>query len=191
MQDFIQNKNVIIVGPSPCIIRKNYGPKIDSYDVVIRTNGGFPVQEEYQKDYGSKCDILYTNVFFSRKILKEIEEFGFSKRIQEYEKLGLKFLCTKPNIQINTNFKVCQWKNPTSSNLTGTRIIEDMILFGAESITITGMDFYQNKKTPYIEGYLPENFNFNYTQGDSYHKYEKQRLYIEKLVRQNKIVWLK
>lgn len=57
--DFIKGKKVMIVGPSPWMVGKNYGNYIDSFDIVIRINQGIYLTESNPQDFGSKTDVAY------------------------------------------------------------------------------------------------------------------------------------
>jgi len=62
MDIITKNKTVALVGPSPNIAEKGLGKLIDSYDVVVRIKKGFPVPTDVQKDYGSKTNIIMSNL---------------------------------------------------------------------------------------------------------------------------------
>lgn len=157
--DFINNKKIIIVGPSPNILEKGYGEYIDSFDVVIRTNGGFPVNPELQNDYGSRCDVIYINSHFT--------SFHLLERIEDYIKNDVKFVLYKDNKRLKTqeiqsleNLKLSfiRWENHYSNILTGIYIIFNLIQLKVKEITITGMDFYETQDSDgaYIPGYRPD-----------------------------------
>ena len=57
-EKMIKGKRVAIVGNGPQELGTGNGKKIDSYDVVIRFNGGTKAGKEYAKDYGTKTTIL-------------------------------------------------------------------------------------------------------------------------------------
>lgn len=57
-EKMIKGKRVAIVGNGPQELGTGNGKKIDSYDLVIRFNGGAKAGEEYAKDYGTKTTIL-------------------------------------------------------------------------------------------------------------------------------------
>ena len=57
--DYLKNKSVVIVGPSPYLIGKNRGEYIDSFDIVIRMNKGWKISPNKVKDYGFKTDIRW------------------------------------------------------------------------------------------------------------------------------------
>lgn len=59
--DYIKNKRIAVVGPSPWLNNKGLGEKIDEYDVIVRINQGIFLPEQNAKDYGSRTDIIYTS----------------------------------------------------------------------------------------------------------------------------------
>ena len=68
----IKNESVAFVGNAKTLIGTGLGAEIDSFDFVIRTNI-YPIPEERQKDYGSKCDIL--SVLHREQYFKNITNF--------------------------------------------------------------------------------------------------------------------
>tara|TARA_R100001509_G_scaffold159328_1_gene125642 strand:- start:147 stop:869 length:723 start_codon:yes stop_codon:yes gene_type:complete len=57
LKNLLKGKRVAIVGPSPHLLGKNIGPKIDEFDFVCRINN--IIETEYSADYGSKNDIIF------------------------------------------------------------------------------------------------------------------------------------
>lgn len=57
--DLLKDKKVIIVGPSPSLVGSGKGKEIDDYDIVVRVNKGFPIEEGLESDLGSRTDIHY------------------------------------------------------------------------------------------------------------------------------------
>lgn len=57
--DYLKNKSVVIVGPSPYLVGKKRGKFIDSHDVVIRMNKGWKPSPDTAEDYGTKTTIRY------------------------------------------------------------------------------------------------------------------------------------
>lgn len=55
----LENKRVIIVGPSPNTIGRNLGQFIDNFDLVVRVNKSFPVVKHYVDHIGTRTDIHY------------------------------------------------------------------------------------------------------------------------------------
>ena len=60
LKEIVENKRVVVVGPSPHLEGKRLGSLIDSYDVVCRLNEIFPANLE--KDYGSRTDVTFWNL---------------------------------------------------------------------------------------------------------------------------------
>ena len=163
--NFIKDKRVILVGPAQSIRSKEWGEWIDSFDIVVRTNGAIFLtdNEEYKKDYGGRCDVLYVNVQFHR----EISPFP----LKEWKDKGVQFLCFKGGSRL------LQEKNPhlhcrrisknamalnhrIEGTLYGPLIVQDLLDFGPKELYITGMDFYVTKPPVFIPGdyreYFPE-----------------------------------
>ena len=61
LDQYLKNKSVILVGPSPYLENRKMGDTIDSYDVVVRVKTGFPVPEALQSNIGTRTDLWYTN----------------------------------------------------------------------------------------------------------------------------------
>ena len=62
MNELLQNKNVILVGPCKSLEQSNKGEYIDGFDVVVRVKKGYPIPNYRIKDLGSKTNILYSNL---------------------------------------------------------------------------------------------------------------------------------
>ena len=60
LNNLLDGKRIVIVGPSPHLVDQNIGSTIDDYDVVCRVNDIIPVSE-LRKDYGKRTDILFHN----------------------------------------------------------------------------------------------------------------------------------
>ena len=60
--NLVNNKNVILVGPSNYLLDMNLGDYIDNFSTVVRIKKGAPIPENMITDYGKKTDILYTNM---------------------------------------------------------------------------------------------------------------------------------
>ena len=54
-----RDKKVAVVGPSPHLIDKSIGEKIDSYDIVCRINEVHPTG--FEVDYGNRTDVVFHN----------------------------------------------------------------------------------------------------------------------------------
>ena len=169
----IANKKVVFVGPAPTLIGTGNGKWLDeNFDLVVRTNGSILLlnnNRKYCKDYGSRCDVLYSNVQFHR----EMGPFP----LQDWKKnFGLQFLCMKTGARASlTNYNnivptrnvihiVGQLQNKVSGLLMGVIVLEDIIQQRPKSLYVTGMNFFYNKPLKFIPGdyreyypnYLPD-----------------------------------
>jgi hypothetical protein len=164
----IENKKVCFVGACPNIIDKNLGNKIDNYDIVVRTNHFWkPFKNEYLKDYGRRCDILYVNNQYYRE-MRPLPTTEMKIR-------GISWLCMKGvkpkdfrryskdlfvRTYLNTIKRVCKFVPSASA---GSLICEDILQYNPKELYITGIDFFASRKPvfeidnyqEYIEGYLP------------------------------------
>lgn len=62
MNDYLKGKRIIIVGPSPSLLKFNKGSFIDSFDVVCRIKKSFPVQKDMESKLGKRTDILISHL---------------------------------------------------------------------------------------------------------------------------------
>lgn len=169
-QDYIKNKRVIFVGAAPIMIGIGEGPKIDSYDVVVRTNGSIWLihQKDFQVDYGKRCDVLYTNNQFYREMRP--------LPVREFRQHGLKFLRMKTcrpsdfreyNHHVGTEIirdAIHEVDKKISGATMGMYLIQDILNCNPESLMVTGIDFFISKKKvfehdnyrEYYPGYLPD-----------------------------------
>jgi hypothetical protein len=181
-RDFIRGKRVVFVGGCPNLVNKNQGEFIDGFDVVCRSNGSmlflhpqkfaempekaYQNQADYFKDYGSRCDVLYTNNQFQREsgqhltvlpALKTLYVRGkvFSPQVQEILRNG------KIDFEvIHTAIKTVN--AVVRGALMGCYIIQDLIDCKPAEIHVTGIDFFESKNQvfrhddyrEYLTGYL-------------------------------------
>jgi hypothetical protein len=163
----IKGKRVIFVGACPNIKGKGFAEMIDSYDVVVRTNGSIFLldDKDFTRDYGKRIDVLYTNHQFYR----EMRPFD----IKRFKGKGVKWLCMKvckpedkKELQNEVNIRVVgsvtkSMKCP-SPNM-GAIIFKDLLSYEPKELFITGIDFFASKKAEfqhdnyneYVPGYLP------------------------------------
>ena len=77
----MNKEKVIIVGNGSSIFEKEYGDKIDSFDLVCRMNRGyFEGRKGYEKNVGNRTDILIvhdgfmTEEYFSDEVFNSLEK---------------------------------------------------------------------------------------------------------------------
>ncbi len=183
-KNIVKNKKVILVGPAPNILGKKYGEFIDSHDIIIRTNGGYPISDNLIEDYGRKTDILFIN----NKFIKKFYEIN----IDFYKKSNILLICHKCEISKELklpNIKYELWGKVdialyNTINLCGFVILKKLLQSNVTKINITGMDFYKNKNNVYIPNYIPDN-SFS-LQGNFYiHNTIEQTKIIKQLIKQH------
>jgi hypothetical protein len=158
--ELLKDKKVIVVGPSPSLEGKGLGEYIDSFDLVIRINKAFPVEEGQQKDIGSRTDIHYhclcTDMHCGGPVFyKEMEEAGvfvscpypkyvgpFNGDVKRFERdnknygLGFHVLDTDYYIQIAEMLG-------TRAN-SGTLTILDLLCYDVKELHITGFTWFRD-----------------------------------------------
>ena len=168
--DYIKGKKVVFVGACPILKGKRQGEEIDSYDVVVRTNGSINLIDnpEFTKDFGRRCDVLYTNGQFYRE-MKPLP-------IGDYKCKGVKWLCMKgiekKDKRDYSNLMNVRTIRDTinkviilleSANM-GSFIYTDILDQAPKELMVTGVDFFASKMKvfqtgnyqEYVDGYLPD-----------------------------------
>ena len=70
--ELVKGKRIAYVCPSPHLRGKKMGKKLDSYDLVVRVNQNYHMDEEDWEDYGRRTDILMSCLNINK--LKALEE---------------------------------------------------------------------------------------------------------------------
>jgi hypothetical protein len=158
--DLLRDKKVIIVGPSPSLLGSGKGKEIDEYDIVVRVNKGFPIEEGLESDLGSRTDIHYhclhtspeccgdifykemkdDNVFISCPYPKYINSFysdvtSFEK---ENKKWKLPFHCADTDYYIGVARMLGTRPN------SGTMTIMDLLCYDLKELHITGFTWFRD-----------------------------------------------
>lgn len=202
--DFINNKRVVFVGACPNLKGKGFGEKIDSYDIVIRSNHSWSFNsEEYKKDYGTKCDVLYIN----KQYYREMSPFPFV----EMSNRGISWFCMKGyslkdytqygNIYNIRHIKQTIQKVNTmvKSATMGAYLLYDLLQFRPKEIYYTGIDFFASRNPKfvhniykeYITGYLPDKIReqgnrINAHKVEDGHNFKSNAMFFKKLFNENK-----
>lgn len=166
----IKGKRVVFVGACPNIKNKKLGDFIDSFDTVVRTNGSITLIENsaFQRDYGARIDILYTNNQFYREMRP--------LPLNEYRKKGVQVMCMKrimkrdelyypkvmPYRMLHEVIKAVARDLPTAT--MGAFIYTDILAKGPKEFHLMGVDFFASRKPKfehdcykeYVDGYLPD-----------------------------------
>lgn len=96
LEKLINNKKVALVGPSPHLIGKKLGNKIDSYDVVIRINE--ILSKKNRLDYGSRTDAVFINL--NSEYLETFKQM-FNENKAEFNNVKL-FISPRNSLHVTT-----------------------------------------------------------------------------------------
>lgn len=157
------NKRVCFVGPSPELIKngKKFGKLIDSYDIIIRTNGAYPVKEDLKCYYGSRTDVLVMNIpwinspefnfnIYENSEIKYIYDFGENYK-KGYTSNHIDFLSFDEDLYEKIKkFSDLEMIQP----FNGMNIVSQVLVCNPKELFICGVDNYANSKSHY-DGYLP------------------------------------
>jgi len=167
--DYLRDKKVIFVGGCPNIKGREFGDFIDSYDIVIKTNGSVFLNDElYYQDYGKRINVLYCNVQFSREMNP--------LPVKDFKDRGIEWLCFKgisrkdqESYQRHINVRhigniIKEVHAICHGALMGCFIFTDILKAQPKELYITGLDFFISKKSKfehdnykeYLPGYLPD-----------------------------------
>ena len=156
-QEQVKGKTIIFVGPATTLEGKGFGPLIDEYDFVVRTNDGLEVTANYPEDYGTKSNIIFLNNNWCRRKLKDFkppEELKFIfikahsaglgyKRKDLWSRLTMARSISKKN-------KLRQlWRenNILKEPLQSSHIAYNIVDYKAKQLTFTGIDFYESEQS--------------------------------------------
>ena len=176
------NKNIIVVGPSPHLENKSQGEFIDSFDLVIRINE--IVSGDLSIDYGTRNDIVFlsipdSSIKYYKDLFKKnnsalskvnyfisprhslhvtpyhLGEFNLKKNIfKNFEKLNLE----KPLMHIGDNENEKLEKEIGTHPTTGTLTLSFLSKFNFKSLHVVGFSFYTTKKRYHVSrGVLANN----------------------------------
>ncbi len=165
---FLEDKRVVVVGPSPHIIESNNGDLIDSYDIVVRVNRGYIISRENEKHLGLRTDILYDAM--------QPQKGGITTMPIDKFKNQLKWVCAsypgKKHFQHILDFQK-KVKNKISFHIVdvsfwldlkdimrvphgGTIAILDLLRYNIKELFVTGITFYKTTDKNgmyYYDGY--------------------------------------
>jgi hypothetical protein len=160
LEDYLEGKKVIVVGPAGYLVGKGMQEYIDSFEVVVRVNHAMPVINT--QDYGTRTDLLY-------HILSRRVEGGKGKatvtreEIAKWKECGLKYLITRHDQyskrirQLKYNLMLLDWESVgegfyrqlkrkigSMNPNTGLLAVMHLFTFQVESVNVIGFDFYRS-----------------------------------------------
>lgn len=157
--EFLKDKKVILIGPSPSLDGSGKGNYIDKFDVVVRLNKSFPI-EVGSSDIGSKTDIhyhcLHTHPACGGEIFyKELKEQNvilsapypkwvhpFYNDVSSFEKENNKW--NIPFHMINTEYYLEIGKMLGTRPNSGTLAILDLLCYDVKELHITGFTWFRD-----------------------------------------------
>ncbi len=157
---YVENKNVILVGPAGYLKGQNRGAEFDSYDLVVRIKWGVTKAEHF--DYGTRTDIVYISL--KRKVF--LDGLSVSKLhndkvkwlvISRYNKAVLNMAI--PRIPKNIRVAVPLVETPFVKKVanasgshpnTGVEAILHLLDSPIKTLTVVGVDFHASG---YAKGY--------------------------------------
>ena len=157
---YVENKNVVIVGPAKSIMQSKQGEFINSFDCIVRLNKSLPIQRKYEEYVGSRTDILYNS-------LNVTDYPGENNLNKDFLKSNyLKFVCCSyplikpfdndiirfvnhckyelPFRYVNHSLFNSMVQNMKTRPFTGLCAIIDLLQYNIKSLYITGLDFYHS-----------------------------------------------
>lgn len=100
---YLEDKNIIIVGPSKSLEGARMGKKIDSKDVIVRLNNSYPIYYSgIMRDIGSRTDVLYHTGAIDT-CLRYAANLNKVGRMHVLEKDHLKWYVTKRDHILGSN----------------------------------------------------------------------------------------
>jgi len=169
---YLNDKSIIIVGPSPYMLNEERGQWIDSHDVVIRMNKSFPVSENHHKYIGSKTNIRW-------HCMNTYHRHGGPYYINEMKEDNVDWLCSQfPNNldYFHNDHLKFEEENKETINFhtwndleqyltyhhflgtrmnTGTACLLDLLNYNFKSIQVTGITFFREG---WIDGYKDKDY---------------------------------
>jgi hypothetical protein len=155
---YIKDKRVVFVGPSPILEGRGMGKDIESFDVVVKTGPAAHItRADYWRDYGRRIDVLYCNTEYCRNV---------EPHVMEYKSLGIKYIrARKDNKQellskhfdfgmIDTKFVNEIFKD--SLALMGTIAMLEILQCEPKELHITGVDWNTARGNTLKEVLIPE-----------------------------------
>lgn len=175
IQEFVENKNIILVGNNDNINKTDNSKIIDSYDIVVRMNHAMP-----EKNIGYKTDIWLMSF---NNLMKQIKEYMIFK--PKYT-IRLNYFNEDANIHpaIKSN-NLYIWpveEHKKIEEIIGNRTVSTGcmgIYFFAnyckpKSISIIGYDFFKTKS-----------FYNSINMSSQWHTADNERMFAEKYINNN------
>ena len=175
MKELLENKKVIIVGPSSYLEGKQLGSFIDSFDIVVRINNFYDISnKKLTNDLGKKANIFYYDGSMDNKrfndYLKlnpqniictypETEWFFEERCLNNIKVLNKHFNNSVINSKLYNNLKQKLNPNMKVRPNSGLIAIVDLLKYPLKELYITGIDFYRSSYASYHPDYGDTNLD--------------------------------
>ncbi len=177
-KNYINNKRIVIVGPSPSILNKEEGELIDNFDIIIRIKKSVPIDKKLHKYIGSRTDILCTHlkikqnnfdyksldiisnqlkyIYMPFPLISPFDNFfnSFTNYYSEYLKIKKKqpiliyYINKDDNIEFTNYLNQCKILDTTPT--TFAALLIDILRYDFTELYITGFTF---RKDGYYKQY--------------------------------------
>lgn len=174
INEFLNNKKIIVVGSAPTIKNKCFGEYIDSFDVIVRMNGSYAINEYEVVDYGTRTDVVYLNKICGRKWKKT-----------DIYNTGVKYIILKNNNAIQDNVITINKHIDKSLNMGVITILDLLFYKTIKSIDVTGFSFYADEKNTHINSHKFIVYELN-----KHNKNKNKKIFKDKIMSNSKVnVW--
>lgn len=200
---WLNHKQVIVVGPAGYLLDKGKGSWIDGHEVVVRINHALPIK--YSEDYGTRTDVLYHILSKRTKLKTRLPPIGedeillWKEHIKwlvcRHSKISTRIHSLAPLIDnafpwtcMNyTFYKGIKREIGEKAPNTGITAIIHILQAEVKSLTIAGFDLYDSGVYP---GYGDAKDNNDARQtNDLWHSANAQKQYLKKVIqRDNRII---
>jgi hypothetical protein len=199
------DKRIALVGPSPSLEGSGHGELIDSYDLVVRVNKGYPVTGSISVDIGERTDIHYHCLHESEKCggrihYKEMATDGvylcspYPEYVMPFHRdtVRVRHHINQQSLDLSYHFistdlyLTCAQNIGTRPN-SGVGAILDLLAHDIRELYVTGFTFFQDgwRKT-YKDGNIMER-NWKQAQFSGNHFQKPQIQAINELSRDGRL----
>jgi len=164
--DILEEKTVIIVGPSNHLFDKEQKDFIESFDIIVRVNKSFPVKEHQEKYIGKRTNILYHCLEQSEENCGKLDydeikkqdiliATPYPKNMNPFHVDYIRFENEIKNKNIKTNYIDISFYSDFMELLgtrpnTGISAIADLLCYDIKTLYVCGFTFFE---TGFYEGY--------------------------------------
>lgn len=200
--DLLLNKKVIVIGPSPNLLNQNLGNYIDSFDLVVRLNQSYPLENQYSNDLGTKTDILYhclnedprcgNTIHYDLMVEENIFlSSPYPKNVSPFHNDVIKFETQNKNRIsyhiIDTEFYLILASSLKTRLNTGTACILDLLSYPVKELYVYGFTWY---KDGWRDSYKTNGVIENEIRNNPIHSQTPQMNIIKELALQDKRLYI-